>query len=252
MARSISNWYADHAQGLPDDSTDDEVVETQAFWDLQSSQLSTTRSGRRDARLGGGGARTTRAQSSGGRTRPTSAGGRSAAPPPARGTAGSVPKSVRKKVLAAVQLNPRADVNALAASLTRAGIPVTPQQVAAVLGRSFSRATAPGPGTTTRPVAKTIASAVRRAAHAHGPIGHRRLAALLRAQGITVSATEVAEVMTRRRRVASPPAAPNKSKKPATVIRVTAAAQASRTVHETPLRQSCGMRLSVIGQCRCS
>jgi hypothetical protein len=137
VARSISKWYADHAQGLPDDLTDDEVVETQALWDLQSSQLSTTRSVRRDARLGGGGARTTRAQSSGGRTRPTSAGGRSAAPPPARGTAGSVPKSVRKKVLAAVQLNPRADVNALAASLTRAGIPVTPQQVAAVLGRSF-------------------------------------------------------------------------------------------------------------------
>ncbi|MGY1680634.1 hypothetical protein [Geodermatophilus sp. SYSU D01176] len=252
MARSIGDWFADHARELPDDAPDDEVVERQAPWDLQAAELSTTRSARRDAGLTG--KKTTRMSRSG------TGGHRAAAETPARnsGTASalqaatSVPKSVRKKILAAARLNPRADVRSLAASLTRAGTPVSPPQVAAILKRPLPIASARGPAPKTKPVPRKVASEIRRVAHANPQMGHKRLAALLRAHGIDVTKAQVAEVLTRRWRLPSRDGRATKGTKPAMVIKVNAGAQTSRTLHETPLCPSCGMRLSVLAMCRCS
>ncbi len=252
MARSIGDWFADHARVLPDDSPDDEVVERQEPWDLQAAELTTTRTARRDAGKGRKAARTATSGNASGRASTTSVRRHSGSATPARATSAPVPKSLRKKITAAARLNSRADVTVLAASLTRSGIPVTPQQVAAVLGRPLPRTAALSPTADTRPVRKAVASQIRSLAHAHPHLGHRRLAALLRARGVDVSRAQVAEVLRRRWQASSRAASPSSIRKPATVIKVTAAAQTSRTVHETPLCPSCGVRLSIIGQCRCS
>ncbi|MGY1690360.1 hypothetical protein [Geodermatophilus sp. SYSU D01105] len=159
---------------------------------------------------------------------------------------------MRRKIRAAANVDTRADAPRLAASLTKAGTPVSPAQVAAVLGRPLPAAGIAGRATDPQRVPRKIASEIRRAAHAHPQIGHKRLAALLRARGTDVTKAQVAEVLTRRRLSASHNGRSTQSKKPAMVIKVTAAAQTSRTVHETPLCQSCGVRLSIYGTCRCS
>ncbi len=63
---------------------------------------------------------------------------------------------------------------------------------------------------------------------------------------------QVAEVLTRRWRLPSRDGRATKGTKPAMVIKVNAGAQTSRTLHETPLCPSCGMRLRVLAMCRCS
>ncbi len=159
---------------------------------------------------------------------------------------------MRRKILTAARVDPRADVTSLAASLTRAGTPVTSSQVAAVLGRPLATAGTRGRATGTSRVARKLASEIRRAAHANPQMGHRRLAALLRARGINVDKAEVAEALTRRWRSASRDGRANQGTRPAMVIKVNAGAQTSRTPHETPLCPSCGRRLSVLAMCRCS
>lgn len=251
MARSIGDWFADHARELPDDSPDDEVVERQAAWDLQSPGLGTTRSARREAGLSARTTRTSRSRSGGGHSAAGSP-GRSGGAPSARSSSSSVPKSVRKKIIAASRVAPRADARSLAASLTRAGAPVTPSQVAAVLGRPLvAVGTRVGATDPNRP-SRQLASEIRRAAHANPRMGHKRLAALLRASGVNVTKAQVAEVLTRRWRSASQDRRACDEKKPAVVIKVNAGAQTSRTPHATPLCPSCGMRLSVLATCRCS
>ncbi|MGY1780327.1 hypothetical protein [Geodermatophilus sp. SYSU D01036] len=252
MARSIGDWFADHARELPDDSPDDEVVERQAPWDLQSSGLSTTRSTRRNAGLSATTAWMSRSRAGGGRSTAAGTAGRRAGAASAQSASTSVPKSVRKKILTAARVDPRADARSLAASLTRAGTPVTPSQVAAVLGRPLPTAGTRGRATNTSPVTRKLASEIRRAAHANSQVGHKRLAALLRARGVNVDKAQVAEVLTPRWRLPSRDGRAAKGRKPAVVIKVNAGAQTSRTVHETPLCPSCGMRLSVLAMCRCS
>ncbi|MGY1709104.1 hypothetical protein ACI8AC_06290 [Geodermatophilus sp. SYSU D00758] len=159
---------------------------------------------------------------------------------------------MRKKILTAARVDPRADVRSLAASLTRAGTPVTPSQVAAVLGRPLVTAGTRGRATDTSRVTRKLASEIRRAAHANPQMGHKRLAALLRSRGVDVDKAQVAEVLTRRWRLPSRNGRTAKGTKPAMVIKVRAGAQTSRTPHETPLCPSCGMRLSVLATCRCS
>ncbi len=95
VARSIGDWFADHARESPDDSPDDEVVERQAPWDLQSSGLSTTRSARRDAGLSARTARTSRSRFGGGRSTTAGTPGRSGGSASARSPSRSVSKSVR-------------------------------------------------------------------------------------------------------------------------------------------------------------
>ncbi|WP_091366158.1 hypothetical protein [Geodermatophilus telluris] len=252
MARSIGDWFADHAHELPDGSPDDEVVERQAPWDLQSSGLSTTRSARRDGGLSAETAWTARSLAGGGRSAAAGTPAQYGAAASARSASSSVPKSVRKKILTAARINPRADVNSLAASLTRAGTPVSSSQVAAVLGRPLAAAGTRGRATDTSRVARKVASEIRRTAHANPQMGHKRLAALLRARGVDVDKAQVAEVLTRRWRLSSRNGRAAKGTKPAMVIKVNAGAQTSRTLHETPLCPSCGMRLSVLAMCRCS
>lgn len=96
------------------------------------------------------------------------------------------------------------------------------------------------------------ASEIRRAAHANRQIGYKKLAALLRARGTDVTKAQVAEVLRRAQPERAGGQPPKKTRRPALVVKVTAAVQASRTVHETPLCQSCGMRLSIHAMCRCS
>jgi hypothetical protein len=188
MARSIRDWYADHAQQLPDDAPDDEVVETQAPWDTRSSGTATTRTTRRDAGYGGG------------------------------------------------HTSRHASTSARGADLQGRG--------ARTAGRQGQR----GDGTASR----GLASEIRRAAHANPQLGHKRLAALLRTRGTSVTRAQVAEVLRRGRSSSSRHGRPGADRKPALVVEVTAAAQTSRTVHETPLCPSCGVRLSIYGICRCS
>ena len=237
MAGSIGDWYADHALGLPDDFPDDEVVERHAAWDLRSSGVATTRSARRDAGLGGG--RTTRS------------------PGPLRGSRGSsgtpstgaLSPSVRSRVQASIRANPRADAASIAAALTRAGHGVTAAQVAAV-GAAAASASRAGRHRPTTPGPTEVAARIRDAARAHPQLSTKKLAALLRARGTVVTKAQVAQVLAREQPSGNRRAA--EQRKPAVVIKVTAGAQGSRTVHETPLCQSCGVRLSVYSTCRCS
>jgi hypothetical protein len=259
VARSIGDWYADHARDLPDDWSDDEFVERQAPWDLSSSGMSITRSARRDAGLGGRGARSSSRASTEGRggspRNSPSAGGSTSA----RTAAGSLPRSVRKRILAAVALNPRASATTIAASVTKAGSPVSPAQVAAVIATRGSANWTQKRGMTPGTVDSRLAAEIRRMAGAHPELGYKRLAALMRARGTQVSRAGVAEVLRRqwlasrgRRGTKGKPPTGSKSKRPALVIKVTAGAQTSRTMHETPLCPSCGVRLSLQGMCRCS
>jgi hypothetical protein len=252
VARSIGDWFVDHARELPDNSPDDEVVERQAPWDLHRSGLSTTRSARRNDGLSGRSAWTSKTRAVDSRGAGAGTPARSTGTTSALDAASPVPKSVRKKILAAVKANPRADAKTLAATLTRGGTPVSPFQVAAVLGRPLRVASTNSRTTSTKPASRKVASEIRRAAHANPEIGHKKLAALLRARGTDVTKAQVAEVLTRRRRLASRDGHAATTRKPAMVIKVAAAAQTSRTVHETPLCQSCGVRLSIYDTCRCS
>lgn len=47
MARSINEWFSDHADASLGDSQDDEVVERTAPWDVSAAGMTTTRAGRR-------------------------------------------------------------------------------------------------------------------------------------------------------------------------------------------------------------
>lgn len=94
---------------------------------------------------------------------------------------------------------------------------------------------------------------IGQAAKAHPDLGYKRLARLLRESGFDVTRAQVAQVLAHpnsfwKRR----PARRTPTSKSATVFRVTAGAQRSRIVPTTDLCTSCGVRLSVIGTCRCS
>jgi len=62
MARSINEWFGDHADASLGDFQDDEVAERQAPWDIARSGMTTTRAGR--TALGFGSARGSQARGS--------------------------------------------------------------------------------------------------------------------------------------------------------------------------------------------
>ncbi|RBY91059.1 hypothetical protein [Blastococcus sp. TF02A-30] len=66
MARSINEWFGDHADSSLGDFQDDEVVERPAPWDVAGSGMTTTRSGRKA--LGFGSNRASRGRSAVGRS----------------------------------------------------------------------------------------------------------------------------------------------------------------------------------------
>lgn len=249
MARSIGDWFADHARHLRDDAHDDEVVEPQAPWDTRSTGMATTRAERRGAGFGGGQTSRRASTSASGRQRGGDGGGsRTAGGPSKPGPV--IPDVLRRRIIAAARANSRADAKSLAAHLTRAGTPVTAAQVAAVTKVPVA-ATEAQKGTTSRTDRPDVAAAIRRAAAANLDLGPTKLAALLRSRGTAVSKAQVKEVLARRRSSATCKRPPAKAK-PGLVIKVKAGAQASRTVHETPLCPSCGLRLNVYAMCRCS
>lgn len=250
MARSIAGWYADHTHDGPDGSSDDEYVEPQAPWDLQAPGLSTTRPVRRDAGMSSTSASTSRSRRTPGRKAGTgSSTGRATT---GGGAANSVSKVLRRKILAAARMTPRADAESLVASLKRAGTSVTVTQVLAVTDRALPTALRSYHSSVGSRVSRETASEIRRAARADPQIGHKRLTALLRTQGMDVTRAQVAEVLRRPKRAPAASKPPEKANRPAMTVKVTASAQTSRIVHETPLCQSCGMRLSLQFTCRCS
>lgn len=124
-------------------------------------------------------------------------------------------------------------------------------------GRGKGKPAAPRWGNSASPAARSKAtpleSRIRNAANANPGLGYKKLAALLRSTGVPVTKAQVAEALARSRSASNKGAQRSRAKaKPAMIIRVKAGAQTSRTVHETPLCPSCGVRLSVIGTCRCS
>jgi hypothetical protein len=193
MARSISDWFGDHADGSLGDSQDDEVVERQALWDVARSGMTTTRSGREEISSDSGRASKGRRPVGGFGSRRGSAAGDST-----------------KKSRSGNTAHPRSG---------------TPK----------------------------VEARIRRLAAAHPGTGYKQLARLLRAEGFDVSRADVAQVLAHpksawKRKAATPPP----PRKPAMVIRISAAAQRSRSIPLTELCPSCGMRPTVLGTCRCS
>jgi hypothetical protein len=85
--------------------------------------------------------------------------------------------------------------------------------------------------------------------------GYKTLAAMLRAKGTTVKKAEIAKVL--RIQQANPKTKPTKPRTaPGQQTRGAKpkwqGAAAPRPEPSTPLCTSCGMRVSVLGQCRCS
>lgn len=257
MARSIGDWFADHSRGVPDDAPDDEFVERQAAWDLPSSG---TAAGRTDRRAPTRGSRT-KGQAdarSPGRDAPTPSAG--------------VTASVRQTILAALRANPRADARSLAAFLTRHGTAVNAAAVAAVKDELASpfKTVRVQPAAQLPTSALQALSAVQDAVHANPHMGKKALVALLRARGMSVTRAEIATAIAQARThmvghssnsanrlrakptlsVRGKPAAP--TRKPSRAVKIRAAAQSSRTAHETPLCSSCGVRISLESGCRCS
>src|SRR5215207_1169070 len=54
MARSINEWFGDHAEASLGDSQDDEVVEAHAPWDVAGAGMTTTRASRKALGFGSG------------------------------------------------------------------------------------------------------------------------------------------------------------------------------------------------------
>jgi hypothetical protein len=97
------------------------------------------------------------------------------------------------------------------------------------------------------------AGLVQLAAGAHPDYGYKRLARVLRSVGVPVSRTDVAQVLAHpHSRWKQAPANLRIVERQSARIRIKADAQRSRTPHATELCSSCGVRLSVIGSCRCS
>jgi hypothetical protein len=269
MARSIGDWFADHTRQLPDDAPDDEVVEPQAPWDLQSPERVTMRSERRDV---------VNSPHRPSRQAKTRGKGRAAVPAQRRPrevtpvkTTTVAKESVRQAILAAIQANPRVDARNLAAFLTRNGTAVTAAEVAAVKDALASPFTVvnPRPGRvpqTALHAVHTIQEVVRANPH----MGKKALVAVLKARGVVATKAEVASAIAQAwtstssnrrtsagRRRAKPTSHARgtptvAAKKPPRAVKISAGAQTSRTTHETPLCSSCGVRISIYSGCRCS
>ena len=137
MARSIGDWFKDHANSSLGDGSDDEVVETQAPWDVRAANTATTRTERRNAGFGG---------PRGGRVR--GAGRSAASPGKATAKAGArasarrhtpdVPgltADLESRIRQAAEAFPGIGPKRLARHLREKGFLVTKAQVAAVLAR---------------------------------------------------------------------------------------------------------------------
>lgn len=151
MARSIGDWFDDHADGSLGDRLDDEVVERQAPWDLQALGRSTARADRRTTRSGTWPSR----RGAGGQPRPAD---RPVVPAP-RGpaTSGSgrpgtprstLPAGVQARVRQAAETHPGVGYKQLARTLKADGLNITRAQVADVLAHpnsGWKRKVAPAP-----------------------------------------------------------------------------------------------------------
>ncbi len=276
MARSIGDWFADHAGQLSDGAPDDEVLEHQAPWDLHATGMPTGGTEHRSARHKQSMQPARRTQSRRGRPEEHTASRTYPGGPPAR-TPNGVSASLRHAILVAIRESPGADDGSLAAALTRAGTPVRPEHIAAVRGARLS----PIPMTVEKPpiiplVGSRLAEAVRQVLRTDPGIGKKRLAEQLRARGIVATKRQLAVALahlrtrypgsrssptvrgsaTERRSTAATArktrAAMSLTEVPKRITKIKAEAQVSRTQHETPLCSSCGIRLSIYSACRCS
>ena len=147
----------------------------------------------------------------------------------------------------------RGDRKALSIGAGRSGPPQRSGQQAGKPSAQASRATQAGrrqhPGQVDS--AASLEARVRQAAKDHPDFGHKRIARLLRDGGTNVTRAQVAQLLARPnaiwRREPS-----RRTPRSANVFRVRADAQQSRVVPTTELCTSCGVRLTVIGTCRCS
>lgn len=272
MARSIGDWFADHARRLPDDAPDDEVVESQAPWDreLQPSGTMTKRSERRTALKDPDDQPSRQAKSRGQRRTAVPVQQRPRDVAPGRGTA-RAKESVQRTILAALQANPRADARSLAAFLTRHGTAVTASEVKAVKDALAS----PFKGVTTTPGKLPVTvlqamHAIQEAVCANPHMGSKALVAILKSRGVHATKAEVTSAMATARTLTSRSRSTNAdgshakptsqarrkptaaARKPSRPVKISAGAQTSRTTHETPLCSSCGVRISIYSGCRCS
>ncbi|NEK87619.1 hypothetical protein GCU60_17920 [Blastococcus saxobsidens] len=256
MARSIGDWFADHARSLPDDAPDDEVVEPQAPWDVQFSGTSAKRSERR--------------QTVTGRNRAAAPAQRQPRDGAAvKGTTGGKAPA-RETILAAIQANPHVDARSLAAFLSRHGTAVTGAEVAAVKDQLASpfKVIKTRPGSLPTSALKAM-HAIHEVVRANPQMGRKALAAILRSRGVVATKAEIASAIgqarapkpsNRRatagnRQAKQPSHARQKmtmARKPARTVKIAANAQTSRVTHETPLCSSCGVRISIYSGCRCS
>lgn len=252
MARSIEDWFADHERE-PSGSSEDEFVEAQQPWDVQSAGVVTTRSARREvgvpnspkSRRGSSSARGKRKQAAQGY------GGSGAGPEAGRAAVPPISGTLRQAILAAAQANPGATAKTLAASLTRKGIPVSPAQVTAVRTAPTSPLRT---GTHARrdPSMREKTEKIRRAATTHPHLGVPKLFSLLRSRGITVTEDQVAAVL-RQLRSSTRGSHPSARSVPSVPVNdVSSAARTGRTSQDAALCPSCGVRPSALGICRCS
>lgn len=253
MAKSIGDWFADHSGNS--DSGEDEVIETQAPWDLGAADVVTTRSARRQA--GGsedGRARQASSPSPGNISRPErrsrasvsgAHGGSSAVPP--------IPKRIRRTILAMMRANPDASAAALTALLARSGTTVTTPQVAVVMRAAKSTMRQASLGARADPFEQEKLAKIRRATQTHPHLGVPGVLALLRSRGVNVTKEQVAGVLAQR--PVGPRSRerfrPDAGRSGGTSGEVVNTAP-ERPRHEDPLCPSCGARPSVYGICRCS
>jgi hypothetical protein len=251
VARSIRDWFADHSRDIG--SSEDEVTEAPAPWDVRAAGTATTRSARRDASVSGGG-RSRRSfpagDDPGSRTERRS-GKVSAGADRTPTTVQPVPSRVRRAILDAVRANPSATSVALAAHLTRQGTPVTTAQVAAVRNAPQSPL---GTGSQARrdPSTQEKVAKICKAAQTHPHLGVFEIHALLRSRGVTVTKEQVAGVLAQRLSALQRGRPGVRATDLGPTTRVGNAAKPEKAPHETPLCPSCGARPSIYGICRCS
>jgi hypothetical protein len=157
MARSIHDWYLDRESGSMGNSSDDEVVERQAPWDVIQTRPRTAK--KAAGRGGGGGDRSGDAAAA-----PKKLGRRSSRTGASKPTSGRVPQqrstpdldmsaALQGRITIAIRLHPGASAKQVAASMRAAGSPVSRAQVADVL-RRLSAAGRKGSQEHERPAAK--------------------------------------------------------------------------------------------------
>jgi hypothetical protein len=252
VARSIKDWFADHERDQ-NVSSEDEFVEAQQPWDVQSASMATTRSVRRDvgapnspkSRRGSSSARGKKKQTA------QDTGAFGAMPEATRTAVQSISGTLRRAILTASQANPGASTKSLAASLTRKGTPVSPAQVTAVRRAPTSPLRTGGPVRRDPLMAEKTAK-IRHAATTHPHFGAAKLFSLLRSRGITVTENHVTAVLAQLRSTTQGTRQSARSVKLDRQTDVSTAARAGRTSEEAELCSSCGVRPSVSGICRCS